>query len=332
MNRREFNILFGGAAALSASWPLTALAQQSGKLPKIGVLWHAASAQEENVPLTAMRQGFAELGYIDGKTVVFEDRFPAEQPERFQSMAEELVAQKVDVLIGVTLPAALAVKRATQKIPVVFVGIPDPVGSGLVDNLARPSGNVTGLSVMTVELIGKQIELLHEIAPKASRFGLLVNVSSPEGARRYIDTARAAAAQRGLTIQPIEVCATDDIEQALLAVRPDQVDGVVMTQDGIFFRSHRRISEWALRMRLPMITFARNIVQDGALLSYAPSLTGGQRRVAYFVDKILKGTKPSDLPVEQPTKIEMVINSKTAKVIGLTVPPTLLARADEVIE
>jgi putative ABC transport system substrate-binding protein len=215
---------------------------------------------------------------------------------------------------------------------VVFVGIPDPVGAGLVDNLARPSGNVTGLSVMTVELIGKQIELLHEVVPKASRIGLLVNVSNSVGASSFIDAARAAAGQRGLTIQPIEVRATDDITQVLSAVGPDQIDGIVLTQDGIFFRSHRRVSEWALRLRLPMITFARNIVEDGALLSYAPSLTGGQRRVAYFVDKILKGAKPSDLPVEQPTKIEMFVNAKTAKAIGITLPPTLLATADEVFE
>jgi len=333
MNRRAFNLLLGGAAACVAAHPLAVQAQQHGKIPRIGVLWHAASAQEENVPRTAMREGFSELGYIDGKTIVLEDRFPAERPERFQSMAKDLVDQKVDVLVGVTLPAALAGKRATQNIPVVFVGIPDPVGSGLVDNLARPSGNVTGLSVMTVELIGKQIELLHEISPKASRVGLLVNATTPDAASRYVATARAAAlSQQALTIEPIAVRATDDIGQVLSTVPPGQVDAVVMTQDGIFFRSHRLISEWALHRRLPLVTFAKNIVEDGALVSYAPSLTGGQRRVAYFVDKILKGAKPSDLPVEQPTKIEMCINAKTAKAIGLTLPPMLLARADEVIE
>jgi putative ABC transport system substrate-binding protein len=321
MKRRQFIAALGASTIVM---PFGALAQQPpAKIPRIGVLWHASNAQEENVPLTAMRQGLTEIGYIDGQNVILENRFPAEQPERFQIMAAELVAQKVDVLIGVTLPAALAAKRATQKIP---------VGAGLVDNLARPSGNVTGLSVMTVELIGKQIELLHEVVPKASRIGLLVNVSNSVGASSFIDAARAAAGQRGLTIQPIEVRATDDITQVLSAVGPDQIDGIVLTQDGIFFRSHRRVSEWALRLRLPMITFARNIVEDGALLSYAPSLTGGQRRVAYFVDKILKGAKPSDLPVEQPTKIEMFVNAKTAKAIGITLPPTLLATADEVFE
>jgi ABC-type uncharacterized transport system substrate-binding protein len=329
MKRREFITLLGGAVA---AWPLAARAQEARKTPRVGVLWHAASAEEEAVYLGALREGLADLGYVEGRNIVLENRFPAEKWERFISLAAELVQLKPDLLVAVSRPAAIAAQRATSTIPIVFSVVPDPVGDKLVETLARPGGNITGLSNMALDLSAKRIELLKEMVDGLSRVALLVNAGDPEGARRYIRESQAAADPLGITIEPVEVRGLGEIPNAFSRIDQLNVNGLVGTADSLFTVERRSIIQLAIERRLPMMMHSRETAQAGALMSYAPSYVLMLRRTAIYVDKILKGIKPADLPVEQPTKFELVINLNTAKALGLTVPPTLLARADEVIE
>ena len=327
--RRRFLV---GLGVGSLSTALPAFAQQGGKTPKVGVLWHAGSAEEEKIPLGGLVEGFRNLGYVDGKNIVLEHRFPNEQPERFFSLAAELVQIKVDVLIAVTRQAAVAAQRATTTIPTVFIAVPDPIGSGLVASLARPGGNITGLTNMAVELVPKRVEVLKEAIPKLSRMALLVNAGSPD-ARRYVEVAQTVARPLGVTVQPVEIRTPEDIERAFSLVTQSRLQGVCLTSDGLIYVEQERLAQLALERNLPLIGYTREMTRStGMLMTYGASNVALFNRAAYFVDKILKGVKPGDLPVEQPTKIELVINLKTAKALGLTIPPSLLQRADQVIE
>jgi putative ABC transport system substrate-binding protein len=297
------------------------------------VLWHAGSAEEEKIPLGGLVEGLRNLGYVDGKNIILEHRFPNEQPERFFSLAAELAQLKVDVLIAVTRQAALAAQSATTTIPTVFIAVPDPVGSKLIDSLARPGGNMTGLTNMAVELVPKRMEVLKEAIPSLSRMALLVNASVPEAARRYIEVAQTAARPLGVTLLPVEIRTAADIEHAFSRTTQDRLQGMCLTSDGLIYVEQRRLARLALDRSLPLIGYTREMGQwSGMLMTYGPSNVLLFNRAAYFVDKILKGAKPGDLPIEQPTKFELVINLKTAKALGLTIPQSVLIRADEVIQ
>ena len=330
MRRRAFIAGLGGAAV----WPLIVRAQQTGsaiKIPRIGVLWHAGSAEEEEIYLSVLRKAFNDLGYVESKNIELEHRFPAEQPDRFRALAQELVESKVDAIIAVTELGALEAKRATTTIPVVFVVVPDPIGVGLVEGLARPGGNVTGLSLMAVDLSGKSLSLLKEAVPKLSRVGLLVDSTVPT-AQAFTSAYRVAAATLGLSLLPVDAPTSDAIEQAFSGFAQDGADGVVIAGSAMQFNERARIGSSALAQKLPTIVDNAEMVPYGPLLSYGQDFAVFFRRSAGYVDKILKGAKPADLPVEQPTKFKLVINLKAAKALGLSMPQTLLAQADEVIE
>jgi putative tryptophan/tyrosine transport system substrate-binding protein len=329
MTRRKF-VAFGIALL---SMPAPAFPQQRLKLPKVGVLWHAGSAEEERIPLGGLVEGLRDLGYVDGRNIVLEHRFPNEQPDRFFSLAAELVDTKVDILIAVTSQAAIAAQRATKTIPTVFIAVPDPLGIGLVASLGRPGGNITGLTNMAVELVPKRLGVLKEAIPKLSRIALFVNSGAPELARRYIEVAQTVARPLDITIQPIEIRTPTDIEPAFSSVAQHGLQAMCLTSDGLIYVEQRRLARLALNRNLPLIGYTREMGQwTGMLMTYGASNVALFKRAAYFVDRILKGAKPGDLPVEQPTVIETVINLKTAKALGLTIPPSLLARADQVIE
>jgi putative tryptophan/tyrosine transport system substrate-binding protein len=329
MQRRQFLTLIGGTAA---SWPLTAQAQRSGKVPRVGVLWHAGSADEEAVYLSALVRGLGALGYVDGSTIMLEHRFPNEQPERFVSMAAELAGLSIDVLVAVTPLGALAAQRASSSIPIVFIVVPDPVGTGLVSNLARPGGNITGLTHIAVELNAKRIALFKEAFPRFTRAALLVNPNDPRTMQRYIDEARVAAATLALEIQPVEIKSLATIEQAFDRIVSERLEGVVAGADGLFYQGRAALAQAALARHLPFIVYSRETLEAGALMSYGADVREVFRKAAGYVDKILRGEKAADLPVEQPTKFEFLVNLKTAKALGVELPPTLLARADQVIE
>jgi len=314
-------------------WPQVAWAQRKANpVPRIGVLWHAANEEEEAVYLAAVRRGLSDFDYVEGKNIILENRFPAEVPERFISLAAELAALKVDVLVAITRPAALAAQRAIATIPIVFVAIPDPIGSKLVASLARPGGNITGLSNFALDLTAKRVEHLKELVPSVSKVALLVNPNDKDGARRYIEEAQAAADKLQVALFPLEVRAPGDLAPAFSKMRDNQINGVVVTQDGLFFATRKDVADLALTHRLPLTVYSRETVEAGALASYGPSNLNIFRRSGFYIDKILKGTKPADLPVEQPTKFEFIVNLKTAKALGLNVPLHLQQRADEVIE
>ena len=331
MKRREFITSLGGVAA-TATWPLAGRAQETAKLPRIGVLWHAANVDEEAIYLGALRQGLGDFGYVEGQNVVLEMRFPAEQYERFHILAAELVQLSPNVLVSAAGTAAVALHQATTTIPLVFVNVPDPVGRKLVASLSRPGGNATGLSNMAVDLTKKRIELAKEMIPGLSRVAMLVNASDEVGSRAFIADGEAAARQLGIAVVPVGVRGRNELEGAISKISEDKFPALVVTVDGLFFTERQRIANLALAARLPTIVYSREPLEAGSLISYGPSAPLLYRRAAYFIDKILKGAKPSDLPVEQPTKFELLINLKTAKALGLEVPPNLLARADDVIE
>jgi ABC-type uncharacterized transport system substrate-binding protein len=328
MKRREFITLLGGVAA----WPLAARAQQARKMPRVGVLWHAGSVEEEAIYLGAFLDGLKAVGYVEGKTIALEHRFPNEIPERFVSLATELAALKPDVLVAVTRPAAVAAQRATTTIPTVFIVVPDPVGTKLVSSLARPGGNITGLTHIAVELSAKRLAFFKEAFPGASRAALMVNASDPLGMRRYSDESHAAAAALGMIVQPVEVRSLADFEAAFDKIVAQRLDGVLVPADGLFYQGRVQLAQSALQRRLPLVVYSRETLEAGALMSYGADQRAIFRRAAVYVDKILKGERPADLPVEQPTRFEFLVNLKTAKALGLELPPMLLARADEVIE
>jgi putative tryptophan/tyrosine transport system substrate-binding protein len=325
MRRRAFIAGLGGAAA----WPVMAGAQQSpGKIRRLGVLMPGAPPD----PLVEAMQGrLRELGYVEGRDISFEFRWAEGKFERVNQLATELADLKVDVITAFSTPVAIAAKKATTTIPIVFSAVGDPVGTGVVSNLARPGGNVTGFSMLATELAAKRLEILEEIVPNLSPLAMFWNDTNPSMVLSA-SQSQSAAAKLGVAIQSIGVHDLTGFEAAFASVESGRVLGLLTLIDP-FTREHRqRIVDFAAQRHLPAIYDAREFVDSGGLISYGPNLLATQLRVTEYVDKIFKGAKPGDLPVEQPTKFELVINLKTAKALGLTVPPTLLARADEVIE
>jgi putative ABC transport system substrate-binding protein len=327
MRRREFITLLGGTAA---AWPLPSRAQQRKAMPRVGVLWHAANAKQEEEYLGALTKAFHELGYFEGKNIELDHRFPAEQPERFRTLARELVESKVDVIVAVTGLGAKEAKQATGTIPIVIVADPDPVGNGLAENLARPGGNVTGLSLMVADLSGKRLALLKEIVPKLTRLAVVVDPRDTFSRPASLANERAAKAA-GCAIQIFDVTTPDEIEQAFSAIARDGFDGAYAVGPPMY-NERAQVGASAMAHKVPTMAANAEQVPYGLLLSYGPDFIDHFRRAVGYVDKILKGAKPGDLPIEQPTRFKLVINLKTAKAFGLTVPPALLATADEVIE
>ena len=330
MNRRGMIALVGGAAGYAFLRPDVARTKTIGPKPRIGMLWHAGSAEEKSVYLVAFRQGLADFGYVEGKNIIVEHRFPAEKPERFQSMAAELVALKVDVLVAAGQPPALALQRATEILPIVFVAAYDPIGVGLVNNIARPSRNITGLSLP--DLIGKRLELFQQALPSLSRVAVLINATNQSYARRYAEAVQGDGHRLDLAIQPVEVNGPDDLERAFATISVDAGTGVAAAADVMFYNERKRIIALALARRLPSMFHSEEFVKVGGLLSYGANVPAIFRHSALYVDKIIKGATPKDLPVEQPTLFRTFANVQTAKALGLTIQPTVLALADQVIE
>jgi putative tryptophan/tyrosine transport system substrate-binding protein len=329
MKRRQFIRLIGGAAV---AWPITARAQQSSnKIPVVGVLWHAGSAEEEEVYLSVLVKAFNDLGYVEGKNIRLEHRFPDENLDRYRTLGQGLIDAKPDAIVAVTLVGAVALKKLTSTIPIVFVLVPDPIASGLVESLARPGGNATGLSLMSVDLSGKRLGLLKEAVPNLSRVALLLDQFSPLK-ERQIKANQTAAVALGISLWPAEVLAPDEIEPVFSKIAQDRADAVMRAPATFLFIERARVGAAALAHRLPIMTYIAEEVPHGFLMSYGQDFLDFFRRSATYVDKILKGAKPADLPVEQPTKFKLVLNLKTAKALGLTFPQALIVSADEVIE
>ena len=327
MRRRDFFSFMGGAIV---AMPGIARAQPSSKIPRVGYLWHAGSPQEEVPYFGALQEGFARLGYADGRNIKLEHRFPNETPERFKSMAAELVSLNVDVLMGGAV-ASPYLRDATTKIPIVFMFVPDPVGMKLVQSIARPGGNITGLSNFGRDVAGKRLQLLREIVPGLSHVALLIN-SDQQTTPVFIEVMGAAADQLGLVLQTFDARSLQEIEPAFDAMTRAGMQAVTPVQGGLFYQARTFIPKLAIARRLPMLAYSRETFEYGALVSYAADQVEMCRRSAVYADKILKGAKPGDLPVEQPTKFEFLINLKTAKALGLDVPVHLQQIADEVIE
>jgi putative ABC transport system substrate-binding protein len=326
LDRRTF--LAGTGAVLLAA-PLAAEAQPAGKIPRIGFLFFGSLGPSRE--LDAFRQGLRELGYAEGQNIAVEYRFARGEIERLPELATELARLKLDVLITPGTAAALAAKRATTTIPIVFAGVADAVGAGLVTNLARPGGNITGLTSISAELGGKRLELLKKVVPRASRVAVLFNRADRSNVL-VLEQLQESAPTLGLTLQPLEVRGPGEFEGAFGAMTRQRADVMFGAASVLTFAHATVLVDHAAKSRIPAMWGHRQFVDAGGLMSYAVNFYDQIRQTAIYVDKILKGAKPGDLPVEQPTKFELVINLKTAKALGLTIPPSLLGRADEVIQ
>ncbi len=328
MQRREFIVLIGGAAA--AVWPQAARAQQPGKIPRVGFMGNSTAALEANL-VGPFREGLRELGYVEGRNIAIEYRWADGDYARFPALVAELIAAKVDVIVTAGTPASLAVKKATSTVPLVMIAVGDPVGTGLVPSLARPGGNLTGLSSIAPDLEGKRLELLREIVPKLSHVAFFFNPANPFHAVS-MRNGRAAAQALGIKLQPHEVRRSEDLDAAFDTIAKEKPDALLILADRVFLHNRQRMMDFATEQRLPSVNAYREVVEAGGLMSYGPSYEDMHKRAAIYVDKILKGAKPADLPIEQPTKFTLILNLKAAKALGLDVSPMLLARADEVIE
>jgi len=325
--RRAF--LAGAVSSLSVS-SLAHGQQRAAKKPRVGVLWHAANIEEETPYFQSLSEGFRQLGYVEERNIALEHRFPDEKPELFTSMAAELVSLKPDVLIGVG-SAAPYLKRATSTIPMVFMYVPEPVGAGLVETVRRPGGNATGLTNFSVELSAKRLQFLKEIVPSLSRVALLINPNAKISGL-YVNQSNEAAPQLGLVTQAFEVRSLGELDRGFDAIVKAAMQAVVVNAESLFYQGKERIARLALARRLPTCVWVREILEAGALVSYGADQRAIARRVAVYVDRILKGEKPADMPVEQPTRFELIINMKTARALGITIPQALLLRAEEVID
>jgi ABC-type uncharacterized transport system substrate-binding protein len=323
MRRREFVTVLG----ISAIWPLTARAQAT-KLPTIGFLG-AGTPSGWNNWVTAFVQRLRELGWIEGRTVTIEVRWAEGRPERYTDIATEFVGLKVDVIVTVG-GAVLAAKQATSVIPIVFAAAADPLGSSMVASLARPGGNVTGLSIQATDLAGKRVELLREVVPDLHRLAIMVDVGYP-AAVLEMDEVQEAARILGLEVAVLEIRRADDIASAFEALK-GHAEALYVPANPLVNTNRIRINHLAMDVRLPTMFGLREYVESGGLMSYGPNVLDQFRHAADYVDKILRGAKPGELPVEQATKFELVLNLTTAKTLGLTIPPTFLVRADQVIE
>jgi putative ABC transport system substrate-binding protein len=329
MRRREFIALIGGVVA----WPAKAPAQQPAKIARIGFLLTGALT-ETRVNIGAFLQGLTELGYVEGQSFVIEPRAADGRIERLPSLASELVALKVDVIVAAATPAGRAAQQATTSIPIVVSAMGDPVRDGLVDTLARPGGNITGTTFLGPELVPKRLSLLKEVLPKVSHVAVLWHpdaFSNRTVADMLKETTNAAAAL-GIQLQLVEVRSPDDLEHAFSTISKAHVEALFPLPSPMLFAERKRIVELAAVKRLPGMFNAREFVELGGLMGYGASIADLNRRSATYVDKILKGAKPADLPVEQPVKFELLINLETAKTLGVDVPLFLQQRADEVIE
>ena len=326
MNRREFITLLGGATA----GPVVARAQQAEKVPTIGVLWHGGGAEEEAPYFNAVIEGFRGLGYVEGRNIRFEHRFPNDTPDRFRSLAAELVSLKVDVIVTWGGAAAPYAKDATTTIPIVFGLELDPVGNKLVASFARPGGNITGFTSFLPDLAQKRLQYLKEVVPGMSHVGLLVS-QADRHLSLFVSEITEGAHRLGLTFQTFDVRSLSELDQTFDAMDRSGVQGVI-PQGGLLFQGKAIIAKLALTHHLPMCVWSRESLEVGALMSYGPDYVAIAHRVGTYVDKILKGAKPADLPVEQPTKVQLLLNGETAKGLGIDFPPHLLATADELIE
>jgi putative ABC transport system substrate-binding protein len=326
VKRRDFITLLGGAAA---AWPFAARAQQPAKLPSVGYLGSATPATQGQWA-AAFVQRLRELGWIEGRTIAVEYRWAEGRDQRAAEIAAEFVQRKVDVIVTSGTSMVLAAKQATSVIPIVFTATGDPVSTGLITSLARPGGNITGLSNQLPDLVGKRLELLREVVPDLGRLALLANVDNPV-IMLEIGHVQAAARTLGLEIIPLEIRRGEDIVPAFEALK-GRAQAVYVCGEPLVTTNRVRINTLALAARLPIMHSVREYVEAGGLMSYGPNFPDLWRRAADYVDKILHGAKPADIPVEQPIKFDLIINITTAKALGLEIPPTLLARADEVIE
>jgi ABC-type uncharacterized transport system substrate-binding protein len=326
MRRREFMTLLGGAAA---AWPLAARAQQAAMLPTIGFLGPNTPSLDSR-RVGAFVQRLRELGWIEGRNVATEYRWAEGRTEHLAEFAAEFVRLKVDVIVTSGTPPVIAAKQATSVIPIVFAAVGDPVGTGLVAALARPGGNATGLSIQATDLAGKRLELLREVVPGLRRLAIMANAGAPPAA---LEMAEVQTTARGLGLEVVasEIRRPEDIAPALESLN-GRAEALYVCNDPLVTTNRIRINTLALGMRLPTIYNVREFVEAGGLMSYGPNFLDLYRRAADFVDKILRGAKPADIPVEQPTKYDLVVSLKTAKALGLAIPETFLLRADEVIE
>ena len=329
MQRREFITLFGGVAV---AWPLTARAQQLARMPQIGILSPLSPSEHASPPFEAFRKALGDFGYVEGKNISFIYRWADGSKKRLDQFATELVRLKVDIIFSAPgTPTAIAAQKATKTIPIVFAGVGDAVGTGLVATLARPGGNATGLVNQSQDIAGKQLEFLKEGIPGLSRVGVLWRPSNPSYRNllsRFDDVVRAT----GVQVVLIGAESPEDLLTAFETMKKSQVDGLLVQADDLFINEGTHIIVLAATYRLPAMYRLGYQAEAGGLMAYGPNIPDMYRRAASFVNEILKGAKPGNLPVEQPTKIELVINLKTAKALGLKVSPALLARADEVIE
>jgi ABC-type uncharacterized transport system substrate-binding protein len=325
-NRREFITLLGGGAA---AWPMAARGQQPSKVHRVGVLW--PSTPSAYAPrMEAFRQGLRELGYIENRNLIIVTKGPdpGSQPTQLTPLVGELVREKVDIILTVGTSPTRAARSAAGALPVVMTFVSDPIGSGFVSSLARPGANITGLTNFGPELSGKWLELIKELSPSAARIGILYD----SAVRMLVSGMERTAKTVAVRLHPVEVNSAEVLETALMEFIKNHVDALIVTLPPRNADHRKRVVDFANANRLPAVYWWREYVEAGGLAYYGPSVTEMYRRAAAFVDKILKGAKPSDLPVEQPTRFDLAVNMRTAKVLGLDVPPTLLARANEVIE
>ena len=325
--RRELLIALGAGALIA---PFGAFAQQPAKAARIGYLGGGSSSAVRHL-LEAFRQGLRELGYMEGQNLTIDYRWAEGRPDQLPGLAEELVRLKVDVIVAHGAVATRAARRATAAIPIVFASSGDAVATGLVASLARPGGNVTGLTIIAPELAGKRLELLREAMPRFTRLAVLWNSANPVVVPEFKET-QVAARTLGVQIQSVEVTDPGGFAGAFSAMRGKQPDGLIVLSDAMFLSQNAQIVALAAKSRLPAMYAESEFIVAGGLMSYGSNLVVQYRRAATYVDKILRGAKPADLPVEQPTKFELVINVKTAKALGIEIPQSILVRADKVIE
>src|SRR6266436_7254524 len=327
MRRREFISLVGGAAA---AWPLSARAQQSGKIYRVGLL-SPIQVGPVDARRTTLLTTVAARGFVDGQNLVVVQRSADGHLERLDGLAAELKAANVDVIVTFGYPAALAAKKSTKDIPIVVTGAGDPVATGLVDGLARPGGNITGVTELSTELSAKRLEILRDALPAMARVAMLWNAADLGMTLRY-RSAEDAARVLGLKVQTLGVREPDDFDHAFAEMTRERPDAILMVSDALTMLNRKRVLEFANTNRLPTIFETAAPVRDGGLMSYGPKQSDIGERAAYFVARILSGARPADLPLEVPTHFDLLINLKTAQALGITLPPTLVARADEVIE
>jgi putative ABC transport system substrate-binding protein len=328
MRRRKFITLLGG---MLAAWPSTAIPQSASRVYRVGVLNPGDSLTDTSYFGAAIIRGFAKHGYSSGRNLLFERRAAQGNMDRLPRLVDELLASKVDVILTFGYRPSLAVKQRTTSVPTVVTQTGDPVALGLVESLARPGGNLTGISDVSAELSPKRLELLKEVEPRLRRVAMLWSADDLGMTLRY-RAAETAAQVLGLSVQPLGVREPDDFDRAFAAMTADMPHAIFMVSDRLTILNRRRVFEFAAAHRLPAIYEYDLFPRDGGLMSYGPNMVETYERAASLVDRIFKGTKPEELPFEQPTKFELVINTTTAKKLGLDLPPTLLARADEVIE